>query len=211
MKNINEKQYKIWKCLGTSILIVFVIFNIFLLSCCISEKKRSREFNKLTDKYYIRARIDHNYWWGHPYVIEFLEDLSKDLKRKGFFGVAIGDISKKDGTGIPGHKTHKNGRNVDVYFINKNKKPMGRRDNDLDKDGFPDNMYSKNYSHKYTLQLIETVLDADIKNDKVKISRVLCQDEEINRYCNKKYKKSNLFKNIKLHEDHFHIIFKVKK
>jgi uncharacterized protein YigE (DUF2233 family) len=171
----------------------------------------SVEFIQLSDSFYVQARADHNYWWGLPNVIHFLGKLRTNLQQNVFTRVAIGDISRKNGDVIMGHKSHKEGRDIDIYFINKNKLPMGRRDTDMDGDGEFDSMRAKGYSRENSMRMIEILIATDIINDGVTVETIFCEDTLINRELNEKYKTIygyTVFQWWEKHDDHFHVRFK---
>jgi penicillin-insensitive murein endopeptidase len=64
-------------------------------------------------------RLSRNRNWGHPEVIDFIEDLSAFAARQpGWRGLYIGDISQpRGGPMTSGHRSHQLGLDVDIWML----------------------------------------------------------------------------------------------
>ncbi|MFK7868089.1 MAG: penicillin-insensitive murein endopeptidase [Roseobacter sp.] len=63
-------------------------------------------------------RLSRNRNWGHPEVIDFLENLSRDAaKQPGWDGIYVGDISQpRGGPMTSGHRSHQIGLDADIWL-----------------------------------------------------------------------------------------------
>ncbi len=62
-------------------------------------------------------RPSRNRRWGHPALIETLEELSIKAKRDGWNGLLIGDLSQpRGGPMLTGHTSHQIGLDADIWF-----------------------------------------------------------------------------------------------
>lgn len=62
-------------------------------------------------------RISRNRNWGHPVMIRFLEQLSRDAAKDGWPGLLIGDISQpRGGPMLNGHASHQIGLDADIWL-----------------------------------------------------------------------------------------------
>ncbi|MCB1359964.1 MAG: penicillin-insensitive murein endopeptidase [Rhodobacteraceae bacterium] len=67
-------------------------------------------------------RLSRNRNWGHPEMIRFLEDLSRDAVRIGWNGLYVGDIGQpRGGPMTSGHASHQVGLDADIWML-----PPGR-------------------------------------------------------------------------------------
>ena len=66
--------------------------------------------------YLLAGKPGDNRRWGRPETIRALILVAKEWNRryKGKYKLVIGDISKKDGSHFPPHKTHRDGLRVDI-------------------------------------------------------------------------------------------------
>jgi penicillin-insensitive murein DD-endopeptidase len=62
-------------------------------------------------------RVSRNRYWGHPELIQFIEQLSEKATRAGWHGLLIGDMSQPRGGPLPaGHISHQVGLDVDIWL-----------------------------------------------------------------------------------------------
>jgi penicillin-insensitive murein endopeptidase len=62
-------------------------------------------------------RVSRNRNWGHPALVEFIEQLSERAARKGWPGLLIGDMSQpRGGPMLNGHASHQVGLDVDIWL-----------------------------------------------------------------------------------------------
>lgn len=65
-------------------------------------------------------RLSRNRNWGHPELIDYLEDLAGDAPALGWRGLLVGDIAQPRGGPMPsGHASHQIGLDADIWL-----KPM---------------------------------------------------------------------------------------
>ncbi len=63
-------------------------------------------------------RLSRNRNWGHPVMIDFLQDLSREATRWGWAGLYIGDISQpRGGPMTSGHNSHQIGLDADIWML----------------------------------------------------------------------------------------------
>lgn len=63
-------------------------------------------------------RLSRNRNWGHPAMIDFLVDLSREATRYGWAGLYIGDISQpRGGPMTSGHNSHQIGLDADIWML----------------------------------------------------------------------------------------------
>lgn len=63
-------------------------------------------------------RLSRNRNWGHPEMIDFLQDLSVEATRYGWAGLYIGDISQpRGGPMTSGHSSHQIGLDADIWML----------------------------------------------------------------------------------------------
>ncbi len=63
-------------------------------------------------------RLSRNRNWGHPEMIAYLEDLSREAVRIGWRGLYIGDISQpRGGPMTSGHASHQLGLDADIWML----------------------------------------------------------------------------------------------
>ncbi|WP_417586508.1 penicillin-insensitive murein endopeptidase [Pararhodobacter oceanensis] len=69
-------------------------------------------------------RLSRNRNWGHPEMLDYLQDLSREAARIGWAGLYIGDISQpRGGPTSSGHRSHQIGLDADIWML-----PPGRLD-----------------------------------------------------------------------------------
>lgn len=67
-------------------------------------------------------RLSRNRNWGHPEMIDYLQDLSREAARIGWAGLYIGDIGQpRGGPNTSGHASHQIGLDADIWML-----PPGR-------------------------------------------------------------------------------------
>lgn len=67
-------------------------------------------------------RLSRNRNWGHPELISFIQDLSRQARAIGWNGLYVGDMSQPRGGPMPsGHRSHQLGMDVDIWML-----PPGR-------------------------------------------------------------------------------------
>ncbi|NNK78446.1 MAG: penicillin-insensitive murein endopeptidase, partial [Litoreibacter sp.] len=62
-------------------------------------------------------RLSRNRNWGHPELVDFVQDLSKQAKRVGWSGLYVGDLSQpRGGPMLSGHRSHQIGLDADIWL-----------------------------------------------------------------------------------------------
>ncbi|WP_424944535.1 penicillin-insensitive murein endopeptidase [Aliiroseovarius crassostreae] len=63
-------------------------------------------------------RLSRNRNWGHPELVDFVQDLSrKAARQKGWKGLYVGDMSQpRGGPMLSGHRSHQIGLDVDIWM-----------------------------------------------------------------------------------------------
>ncbi|MCF6321487.1 MAG: penicillin-insensitive murein endopeptidase [Rhizobiaceae bacterium] len=61
-------------------------------------------------------RLSRNRHWGHPRLLQIIEELSVKAADKGWNGLLVGDMSQPRGGPSPGHRSHQIGLDVDIWF-----------------------------------------------------------------------------------------------
>src|SRR5262245_44504865 len=62
-------------------------------------------------------RVSRNRNWGHPELIQFIEQLADKATRAGWHGLLIGDMSQpRGGPLLAGHASHQIGLDVDIWL-----------------------------------------------------------------------------------------------
>ena len=73
-------------------------------------------------------RLSRNRNWGHPQLIDFLQDLGRDARRIGRRGIYVGDISQpRGGPMLTGHRSHQIGLDADVWLMDPPRLDLSRR------------------------------------------------------------------------------------
>ncbi|MFN4100103.1 MAG: penicillin-insensitive murein endopeptidase [Pararhodobacter sp.] len=63
-------------------------------------------------------RLSRNRNWGHPEVISYIQDLSRQAVQIGWPGLYVGDISQpRGGPMTSGHASHQIGLDVDIWML----------------------------------------------------------------------------------------------
>ena len=68
---------------------------------------------------FVRYRPQSSHYFGRPRLVNALERAAADVARDAPGGapLSIGDLSAKSGGRIPGHDSHRSGRDVDLLFL----------------------------------------------------------------------------------------------
>jgi penicillin-insensitive murein endopeptidase len=62
-------------------------------------------------------RLSRNRNWGHPALIEYLEDLANDAPKVGWNGLLVGDLAQpRGGPMTSGHASHQIGLDADIWL-----------------------------------------------------------------------------------------------
>jgi len=63
-------------------------------------------------------RLSRNRNWGHPVLVDFIQDLSRKAARmKGWNGIYVGDMSQpRGGPMLTGHRSHQIGLDADIWL-----------------------------------------------------------------------------------------------
>jgi len=62
-------------------------------------------------------RLSRNRNWGHPMLVEFVQDLAAAAPELGLGGILVGDLSQPRGGPMPyGHASHQSGLDVDIWL-----------------------------------------------------------------------------------------------
>lgn len=63
-------------------------------------------------------RLSRNRNWGHPQLVQFLQDLSVQATRVGWRGIYVGDMSQpRGGPMTSGHASHQIGLDADIWML----------------------------------------------------------------------------------------------
>ncbi|MCC5989736.1 MAG: penicillin-insensitive murein endopeptidase [Pararhodobacter sp.] len=63
-------------------------------------------------------RLSRNRNWGHPEMIAYVQDLSREASRIGWRGLYVGDISQpRGGPMTSGHASHQIGLDADIWML----------------------------------------------------------------------------------------------
>ena len=62
-------------------------------------------------------RLSRNRNWGHPDLIDMVQDLSRKQARQGWAGIYVGDLSQpRGGPMLTGHRSHQIGLDADIWL-----------------------------------------------------------------------------------------------
>lgn len=62
-------------------------------------------------------RLSRNRYWGHPSMIEYIQNLGTKVEKVGWKGLLIGDLSMPRGGPMPsGHASHQRGTDADIWL-----------------------------------------------------------------------------------------------
>jgi len=63
------------------------------------------------------VRLSRNRFWGHPQLIEVIEDLARSVKRRNLGTLLVGDMGQPRGGPMPfGHTSHQIGLDADIFY-----------------------------------------------------------------------------------------------
>lgn len=63
------------------------------------------------------VRLSRNRNWGHPQLVDFLEDLGRQVYRAKLGTLAVGDLGQPRGGPMPfGHSSHQIGLDADIFY-----------------------------------------------------------------------------------------------
>lgn len=74
-------------------------------------------------------RLSRNRNWGHPEMIGFVQDLSREAVRIGWRGLYVGDISQpRGGPMTSGHASHQIGLDADIWMLPPTRLDLSRQE-----------------------------------------------------------------------------------
>lgn len=74
-------------------------------------------------------RLSRNRNWGHPELIDMVQDLSRDARRLGWAGLYVGDLSQpRGGPMLTGHRSHQIGLDADVWLYPASRMDLSARE-----------------------------------------------------------------------------------
>ena len=75
-------------------------------------------------------RTSRNRYWGHPALIDFLEDFGQGMEREGLGVALVGDLNQPMGGPISGHASHELGLDADIWLrLDLPRMSVGQREN----------------------------------------------------------------------------------
>jgi len=140
---------------------------------------------------FYRYNDSDNYVFGTEKTIWQLEEAGKKLAAAGL-NMGIGDISRKGGGKLPPHQTHRQGKDVDLRFLNSN--------GDAKRCVYTD---TSCYSRDKTREMLETLINVDPSN----VKTVYVNDPKLRAEMRKNFP-GVYFSNCKGHDNHLHVKFK---
>ncbi|MCL1816250.1 MAG: penicillin-insensitive murein endopeptidase [Clostridiales bacterium] len=154
----------------------------------IKEKKKSTKSKKVNTQlpksgagYKVACSAWPEHQWGTPDTIASFQRLGEEWAKYGYGIIYVSDISLQDGGEMPGHDTHQNGVDIDIFL----------RD---DEKGQGSNINSKHgYSQDVLRKLIQTILATG------DVSYILFNDETLIKEFN------GIVHKWDNHDDHLHI------
>ena len=89
-------------------------------------------------------RLSRNRNWGHPELIDYLEDLAADVPAVGWRGLMVGDLAQpRGGPMLTGHASHQIGLDADIWLREMPERRLSRQEREeisaismLDSSGF---------------------------------------------------------------------------
>lgn len=75
-------------------------------------------------------RLSRNRNWGHPELVDFVQDLSrKAAQQPGWNGLYVGDMSQpRGGPMLTGHRSHQIGLDADIWMLPANRLDLSAKD-----------------------------------------------------------------------------------
>ena len=145
--------------------------------------------------------------FGHKSLESFIYDLGKNSLKSGFGQLMIGDLSSEHGGLLPGHASHQNGLDVDIWFYRPSDHVNNLPNNERDPYKFPHflnpatnefypNMWTKKLDHVLKLAA----------EDK-RVARIFVNPGIKKRLC-KLFPQEQFLKKIRpwyRHHEHFHV------
>ncbi len=62
-------------------------------------------------------RLSRNRNWGHPELVDFVQDLGRNAQKAGWAGIYVGDMSQpRGGPMLTGHRSHQIGLDADIWL-----------------------------------------------------------------------------------------------
>jgi len=75
----------------------------------------------------IRLSRDRNY--GHPQLVQYIQNLAKAVQPQGWSGLMVADIAQPRGGPMPsGHRSHQIGLDADIWFLPAPTQPLSRQE-----------------------------------------------------------------------------------
>jgi len=72
-------------------------------------------------------RLSRNRNWGHPELIDYLQDLAADAPKVGWNGLLVGDLAQpRGGPMLSGHASHQIGLDADIWLTEMPKQRLSR-------------------------------------------------------------------------------------
>ncbi len=72
-------------------------------------------------------RLSRNRNWGHPELVDLLQDLGRHMDRIGWAGIYVGDLSQpRGGPMLSGHRSHQIGLDADVWLYPTSRMDLSR-------------------------------------------------------------------------------------
>jgi len=163
-------------------------------------------------KGYQTMKLNRNRFYGHPNLIQFIQDLGSKVQQAKLGDLLIGDLAlPRGGYFAQGHASHQTGLDVDIWFYQHDKRiSMPEREN----------MYATSYANN-----LHNTLKANWNTNMDKILEIAAKDEKVDRifvnpsikqkFClNPKTKNETWLAKIRpwyRHDDHFHVRLKCPK
>jgi penicillin-insensitive murein endopeptidase len=73
-------------------------------------------------------RLSRNRNWGHPELVDLVQDLGRHMDRIGWEGIYVGDLSQpRGGPMTSGHRSHQIGLDADIWLYPVNRVDLSRR------------------------------------------------------------------------------------
>lgn len=74
-------------------------------------------------------RLSRNRHWGHPMLVEFIQDISDTARQIGWQGLYVGDMSQpRGGPMTGGHASHQIGLDVDIWMLPPSRLNLSRKE-----------------------------------------------------------------------------------
>ena len=72
-------------------------------------------------------RLSRNRNWGHPALVDMVQDLGRAAARRGWAGIYVGDMSQpRGGPMLTGHRSHQIGLDADIWLYPAMRMDLGR-------------------------------------------------------------------------------------